>query len=343
MIDPQPGRVAADSPIIPAVSVLTPVYNEEAMLPEILERFQSQEDPHGTIEFLFADGRSSDRTRELLERAAESDPRIHVYDNPKRLTSSGLNIGLAHARGDYIARMDAHALYPVDYLRTAVDRLARGDVAAVSGPQIAVGHDRWSRRVAAALGTRLGVGGSNFRSAIETETETDSGFTGVWHRETILRHKGWDELAYPNEDSELAARIREEGGRLVMLPELAAQYAPRNSLAGLATQYWRYGRARARTARRHPISRRTSHLLPPALVLALVAALLPTRRLSTAARSALVAYLAALVDAAARAGCPGEDAIFVPVVLVVMHLSWGSGYLLGTVRPTPAVKPLQDR
>jgi succinoglycan biosynthesis protein ExoA len=326
----------------PAVSVLTPVYNEAARLSEILERFERQQDPGGPIEFLFADGRSSDQTRQLLEQAAERDPRIQVLDNPGRITSTGLNIGLAHARGRYVARMDGHALYPVDYLRNAVTRLQQGDVAAVSGPQIAVGHDRWSRRVAAALGTRLGVGGSNFRSAITEETETDSGFTGVWERDTLTRLGGWDALAYPNEDSELASRIREEGGRLVMLPELAAQYAPRNSLGGLAKQYWRYGRARARTARIHPISRRTSHLLPPALTLALIAALLPVRPVSTAGRAAAIAYLAALVDAAARAPCPGEDAVFVPLVLAVMHLSWGSGYLMGTIRPAPAVRPLGE-
>ena len=47
-----------------------------------------------------------------------------------------LNIGLENARGEFVARMDAHTLYPPDYLARGVERLRRGDVAWVSGPQL---------------------------------------------------------------------------------------------------------------------------------------------------------------------------------------------------------------
>lgn len=317
------------------VSVLTPVYNEARTLADVLRRFQAQAVPGGEIEFLFIDGGSTDDTRAILTAAAASDPRIKVLDNPKRVTSVALNIGLTNASGEYVARMDAHALYPETYLADALERLEQGDAAAVSGPQIAVGRDRWSRRVALALSTPLGVGGSNFRGPISEELETDSGFTGVWRRDTVLALGGWDELAYPNEDSELAARIRERGGRLFLLPSLAAEYTPRNSLRALAQQYWRYGRARARTARLHPISARPSHALPPALVLNTVAAGLPLRRVSRLARCGFAVYLAALIATSLR--LRGREAWAVPLVLVVMHGSWGAGYIVGFTYPVAAV------
>lgn len=320
------------------VSVLTPVYNEAAHIARTLERLQDQADPGGEIEFLFVDGASEDDTRVQLHAAAAVDPRIRVLDNPKRTTSAALALALPQARGEYVARMDAHAVYPVDYLAEGVARLSRGDVAAVSGPQIAVGHDPWSRRIAAALGTRLGVGGSNFRRPIEREIETDSGFTGMWRRDLLEALGGWDELAYPNEDSDLAARIRKRGGRLVLMPGLAAEYTPRNSLSALARQYWRYGRARARTARRHPISARPSHALPPSLIVSLVIGTLPLGRVSRVARRGLVLYLSALLFAARTADLPGSEAAYVPLVLSVMHTSWGSGYILGLIHPGPAVK-----
>ncbi|MGZ4201766.1 MAG: glycosyltransferase family 2 protein, partial [Thermoleophilaceae bacterium] len=68
---------------------------------------------------------------------------------------------------------------PDDYIATGVARLARGDVAHASGPQLAEGYDRGSRRVAVALRSRLGVGAAQFRLAT-TEQEVDSGFLGVW-------------------------------------------------------------------------------------------------------------------------------------------------------------------
>ncbi len=248
----------------------------------------------------------------------------------------GLNVGLTHASGEYVARMDAHALYPPTYLMDAVARLEKGDAAAVSGPQIAVGRDRWSRRIALALTTPLGVGGSNFRRPIMEEMETDSGFTGVWPRDTVVALGGWDELAYPNEDSELAARIRECGGRLFLVPSLAAEYTPRNTLRALAKQYWRYGRARARTARLHPVSMRRSHALPPALVVTTLVGGLPVGRPSRLGRRALLIYIAGLVAVAAR--LRSRDAVFVPLVLTVMHLSWGAGYVVGFIYPVAAVK-----
>jgi succinoglycan biosynthesis protein ExoA len=318
------------APIV-TVSVLVPVYNEAAKLARVLSLMLAQEEPGGGIEFIFIDGGSSDETRRLLEVAADGDPRIRIFDNPRRITSAGLNIGLAHASGEFVARMDAHTEYPAKYLRVGVARLRCGDAASVSGPQLAVGADDWSRRIAAALSTRLGVGGAAFRRPVSEEIEVDSGFTGIWRRETIKHYEGWNEPYYPNEDAELAARIRSDGGRILCLPEMAAEYVPRNSLSGLWGQYWRYGRARARTVRQHPNALRPGHLLPPSLVLAAVAAPRPSRH-GRAARRGLGAYALAVLTTSATARCDWRDALYLPIILPTMHVSWGAGFLFDTGR-----------
>src|SRR4051794_18890730 len=114
---------------------------------------------NGNIEFLFIDGQSTDRTTEILERLAAEDPRIRVLENPKRITPAALNLGLRAARGEVIARMDAHAHYPPDYLARGVARLRRGGAEHVSGPQLPRGDGPWSRRGAPALGARPGARG----------------------------------------------------------------------------------------------------------------------------------------------------------------------------------------
>src|ERR1700722_4165248 len=160
----------------------------------------------GRLEFVFADGGSTDRTREILESLARDDARIRVFDNPNRTVSSGLNVAVAHSRGRWIARMDAHTQYPEDYLALGVRRLEQGGTRWVSGPQIPVGDNAVSRAVALALGSPLGRGGSRkwgtTGAGDAPEFELDSGvFTGVWARATLLEYGGWDEDWPRNSDS----------------------------------------------------------------------------------------------------------------------------------------------
>jgi len=316
----------------PGARVLVPVLNEEAHIEGTLEAILAQRFAAG-LEVLVIDGDSADRTREIVERFAAADRRVRLLANPERLIPNALNIGLRHAGGRYVARMDAHAHYPPDYIARAVERFEAGGVACVSGPQVPHGEGRWARRVALALGTRLGMGGASFRAATR-EIEVDTAFTGVWRRETLLELGGWDERWPINEDAELAARIREAGGTYVCLPAMAARYFPRNSVPQLARQYYRYGLYREKTARHHPTGLRRSHLLPPAVALATAGAVAgPARK---PARAALLAYAAALAAGTAEAARTGEgearDLAWLPAVFATMHLAWGTGFLAGCLR-----------
>src|SRR3954454_21210934 len=198
-------------------SVLIPVLNEERFIRETVAAMQGQRF-EGSVEFLFMDGRSEDRTREILEELSRDDGRIRVLDNPGRSSTAGLNVGLRNARGDYIVRMDAHTFYPDDYIARGVERLRRGDVVWVAGPQVPFGTDSWSRRVALALGSWLGTGGSARWAAGMNgagERELDTGVVaGLWRRETVERHGGWDEGWPINQGSELAARVLDSGERI---------------------------------------------------------------------------------------------------------------------------------
>jgi glycosyltransferase involved in cell wall biosynthesis len=313
------------------------VLNEAKGLRETVRAMRAQR-LDGEFELLFVDGGSDDGTRAILAELAAEDPRVRVLDNPRRLIAPALNIGLRAARGEFVARMDAHTHYPEDYLQQGVDRLRRGDVAWVAGPQLPNPDGApWSRRVALALNSPLGVGGASFRGVTEGELETDAGFTGLWRRETLERLGGWDEDWVVNEDGELAARVRAEGGRIVTVAAMGALYVPRDSLRGLARQYWRYGQYRCKTAARHPESMRRSHLLPPAIVATVAASVAAPRPLRGLARGGLGAYGVALVAEAARLAVRERrpDAVFVPAALATMHLAWGAGYLVGAARFGP--------
>lgn len=319
-------------------SVLVPVLNEEVFLVKAVPAMLAQRFD-GTIEFLFMDGRSTDGSREILKEIGREDPRIRVLDNPARQTAKALNIGLKAARGEYVVRMDAHAYYPRDYIAKGVERLRQGDVDWVCGPQVAVGEGTWSRRVALALNQAFGTGASRRfgrREDSSEELELDTGvFTGIWRRSTLEEYGGWDEDWPVNQDSELAARVLDGGGRILSVPALAADYVPRNSPRALARQYFRYGFYRAKTSQRHPSSLRRSQLFPPGLVVIAVVAFLLPRPVAALGRVALVAYLCALGAVSTRAAAKAEtalDAAVLPAVFATMHLAWGSGFLVGCAR-----------
>jgi succinoglycan biosynthesis protein ExoA len=312
------------------ISVLVPVLDEAASIRQTVAQMQTQ-DFEGSFELIFLDGGSTDATKGIVEDLAGTDLRIRVFDNPGKRPPNALNIGLSKARGELIARMDAHTHYPPTYLSAGARRLAAGDVAQVSGAQLATGNDRWSRRVALALASPLGSGGAKFRRRSGEEFEVDSGFTGMWRRETLERQGGWDESWPVNEDHELASRIRADGGRLVCIPEMAAEYIPRNSLRRLARQYWTYGRYRAKTSVAHPDSMRRSHVLAPGLALTALFATVAPRPLRTPAKLGLGVYalvLGGFSVAAGREAGP-RDAAALPFVFATMHLAAGFGFLAG--------------
>lgn len=329
-------RSTHDGPI--DVSILMPVLNEGRYVERALASALHQR-CDGQLEVLVVDGGSTDDTVAKVTAIAGRDPRARLLHNPGRLTASGLNVGLRAARGTYIARMDGHCFFPPHYVACGIDRLERGDVDWVMGSPFPEAQGKWSRRVALALGTWLGAGGPRFRSNT-TEVEVGTSVSnGVMRRRDVLDYGGWDEDWTVNEDVVLAARMRRDGRRIVSVPELAAAYAPRDNMAQLAHQYWRYGRYRVKTSRRYPECLRPSHLLAPGLVILIALAGARSRREATVARGALTGYALALVSASARVGAKQgarlPDIAWTPLVLGTMHVAWGSGFLIGCVASGP--------
>lgn len=339
------------------MSVLVPVLNEGRTIREVV-RAMTRQQLNGTVEFLFADGRSSDDTKAQLERLADADPRIRVLENPRRGVASGLNVCLRAARGTYVARMDGHALYPPTYLQDGIDRLTKDGagcvgsaaVAWVAGPQIPEPRGRVAGAIAGALATRLGQGASRRWSRgqqVTGEYELDTGvFCGVWRRADVLAKGGWDEGWWCNEDSELAARFHDAGQTILCVPAMAARYIPRSSLTGLWRQYRVYGSYRVKTARRHPGSLRRSAVLPALLVIDAAASLVAPRALRRPARLAQGVYVSALIAATIEVALHNRDAdqdadlALVPVALATMHLANGTGFLEGCVRWGPPWRAL---
>ncbi len=88
----------------PLITILMPVHNGAAYLKEAMDSMLGQS--LNDFEFLIVDDASTDDSAAIVQGC--KDPRIRFIRSRERLKLSGaLNLGLDHARGRYIARMDA--------------------------------------------------------------------------------------------------------------------------------------------------------------------------------------------------------------------------------------------
>ena len=172
----------------PAVSVIIPARDAEALLARALESVRAQ-DYGGPFEVILADGSETLATRQLVRQRF---PRVRVVANPERTIPAGLNRALRAARYAVIARCDARVVLPPDYLTRAVDTLLRTGAANVGGRLVPVGCTPLERAVAIATGTPLAAGDARYRIG-GAEGPVDTVFPGVFRYEALQAVGGFDE------------------------------------------------------------------------------------------------------------------------------------------------------
>jgi glycosyltransferase involved in cell wall biosynthesis len=276
------------------------------------------------------DGASDDRTRDVVAAYAEDDPRVEIVLNDRANIPSSLNLGLDAAKGTWLVRVDAHSEIPVGYVEHAVMRLREGDWGGVGGRKSGRGESPQGRAIAAALGSRFGVGNSLYHYGTE-EQETDHVPFGSYPVDVLRGLGGWNETLLANEDYEFDLRLREAGYRLLFDPELSIDWKSRQTLTALFSQYHRYGRSKFPVARLHPRSLRARHLVPPALVLYLAAAGVVGLRHPARGAALAAPYAGGLMAASVIAGrqLRGSERALLGLAFGSMHIGWGLGFWRG--------------
>lgn len=120
------------------LSVVVPCYNEHAALPRFLPEITRAADALSRrdgveVELLLIDDGSRDGTLDLLRQAAQTDRRVGYLSFSRNFgKEAAIYAGLRHARGDYVALMDADLQHPPAMLGEMLEALRSGeyDVAA---------------------------------------------------------------------------------------------------------------------------------------------------------------------------------------------------------------------
>jgi cellulose synthase/poly-beta-1,6-N-acetylglucosamine synthase-like glycosyltransferase len=322
----------------PLVSVIIPCRNEAKTIDRVLEALDGQTFGRDRMEVIVADGRSEDDSRARVERFAHDHPALHVtvVDNPGRTAPAGLNRAWRATRGEFVLRVDGHAVPRPDYIEHCVSLLESTGCAGVGGAwDILPGASGTiASAIAAAAGHPLGAGGTRYRLG-GSAGEVDTVPFGAYRRSAIERLGGFNEAVPVNEDYEFNYRLRQTGGRLLFSPEIRSTYIARPTLAALARQYFRYGLQKTVMLSFHPAALRPRQAAPAlwvALLLALAigAIFTPLARILLAAFA--LAYAAVLLAAgilrAARLRAAGM-VWALPLALASMHIAWGLGFWWG--------------
>lgn len=88
----------------PRVSVVIPCYNGEPWLAQAIDSVLDQ--TYQNFEIILVDDGSTDSTVALIRRYAAADPRIVLIEKSHTNLSDSLNVALARARGEWVARLD---------------------------------------------------------------------------------------------------------------------------------------------------------------------------------------------------------------------------------------------
>lgn len=325
-----------ESPKVPFVSIIMPIKNEEKYIERSLGAVLAQDYPADRMEVLIADGNSSDRTREMITRMTSSaEFPITILENPTGIVPKALNMCLRHAKGDVIIRVDGHCEIQKNYVSTCVDQLLSSGVECVGGSIVTIGDTLMAEMIALAMSTAFGVGNVAFRVDTRTSQLTDSVPFPAYPKRIFDEIGYFDEEMLCNEDDEFNYRILKKKGQILLVHELRTRYFGRGSLSSLWRQYFRYGFWKVRVMQKHPGQMKLRHFIPSLFVMAIAASaifawLVPWGWVVLA--SLLGVYLLAVMVASIRSTQNSTQRLLLPVVFMVIHVGYGTGFLSGLAR-----------
>jgi glycosyltransferase involved in cell wall biosynthesis len=241
------------------------VRNEARFIAQTIAHLQRQDYPADKVEIIVVDGQSDDRTVEIVRGIARSDPRVKLYDNPKRLSSAARNVGAKQAVGEIVTYVDGHTYIDNDQLlRSVAACLEEQRLDVLSRPQFLDTPDNNHFQQAVSLARKSPVG-HGLDSTIYTDRDlrVNPTSSGATYRKSVFETVGYyDENFDACEDVEFNFRCAQAGFESFTSLRLAVFYYPRESVGGLWKQMMRYGVGRFRLARKHPSSLGLGTLIP---------------------------------------------------------------------------------
>jgi succinoglycan biosynthesis protein ExoA len=306
--------------------IVIPCLNEESCIFDVIAGVLR--DPTADkLLIVIADGGSTDGTREIVTRLAQTTPNLRLMANPLRIQSAGVNLAARHfgLGRQWLVRMDAHAEYPEGFVSQLIAEARRTCASSVVVAMKSQATGCFQKAAAVAQNTLLGTGGSAHRRD-GAEGFVDHGHHALFRMADFRALNGYDETQSHNEDAEFDCRLTRAGGRIWLTRATRIGYYPRATPGDLYSQYRNYGRGRATTILRHRARPRLRQLLPAGVVPSL-APLLATPWFTVAALPCAI-WIAVCLTFGVFLGVRDRNrcAFASGFAAIVMHLGWSVGF-----------------
>lgn len=99
----------------PLVSVVMPVYNTEKYLKQAIDSILGQSVKH--IELIAVDDGSTDSSLQILKEYEKADQRVHVFSQKNQYAGAARNLGLSHAKGEYVIFLDSDDFFEKNLIK----------------------------------------------------------------------------------------------------------------------------------------------------------------------------------------------------------------------------------
>jgi glycosyltransferase involved in cell wall biosynthesis len=216
----------------PKISIIIPCRNEERFIGRCLDSLLANDYPKEKIEIFIINGMSEDKTLEIAKDYQKKYPFISILGNPKKITPTALNIGIKASHHDILIRIDAHATYKKDYLSKSVKFLDEHSADNVGGIWIIVPRENTliGKAIAQSLSHRFGTGNAYYKIGAKELKWVDTVPFGCYRKEIFSRIGGFNENLVRSQDMEFNLRLRRNGGKILLIPEIVGYYYVRSNL-----------------------------------------------------------------------------------------------------------------
>jgi len=313
---------------IPHVSVIMPSYNEEKFIEKSIK---SLIDDYliKNCELLVVDGMSNDDTQGIVQSFIKKGFRVKLFENEKRTQAYGLNLGISKAKGAIIIRADAHCIYPPGYIKKCVELLEKTEASNVGGIMFPQGNTTLQKSIAISMQNPVGVGNAKFHLG-NYSGFVDTVYLGTFRKKLFDEIGLFDPKCYANEDAELNLRILKAGKKIYLDSTIKVVYFPRESLKELAVQYFKYGKGRCYTTLKHKRFTSFRQIGPIILVIGLSLSIILSIWNPFFLAFPFIYFLTLLFAAIfsySKRPISLKQRILMGFVFLVMHVSWGTGFL----------------
>ncbi len=217
-------KILADGSTIdfPSCTILIPAYNEEKVIGDTIQSMLALNYPREKLRVIIINDGSKDETEEIVQRFADSDERIILFNVPKgeggKGKSRALNLAIPKVQSEIVAIYDADNTPDPNALRYLVTQLIlHNELGAV------IGKFRSINKNATLLNRFINIETLSFQSMLQAgrwqlhKVATLPGTNYVMWTHLLRSLNGWDEEAL-TEDSEMSIRLYEEGYKIKFIP-----------------------------------------------------------------------------------------------------------------------------